>query len=107
MSERQSRKQLEGLVTSDKMEKTVVVEIVHRVVHPVYKKYVKRTVRYKAHDAENQCRVGLARTERLILSAWRPSAPVTVTLPARNSITRKVSTPAVISCGGMVTETNG
>ncbi len=68
MSERQSRKQMEGLVTSDKMEKTVVVEIVHRVVHPVYKKYVKRTVRYKAHDAENQCRVG----DRVRIQECRP-----------------------------------
>ncbi len=47
-----------GTVVSDKMEKTVVVAVENRFPHPIYKKTVSRTTRYKAHDAENSCRVG-------------------------------------------------
>ena len=53
-----SRKTRVGLVVSDKMDKTVVVAIADRVAHPLYKKIVKRTVRLKAHDEKNECRVG-------------------------------------------------
>jgi len=52
------RRVLQGVVTSDKMDKTVVVEVRHRVQHRTYKKYVSRRVRYKAHDAKNECGVG-------------------------------------------------
>ena len=45
-------------VVSDKMDKTVVVAIVDNVKHPLYKKIVKRTVRLKAHDENNACKVG-------------------------------------------------
>ncbi|MDY0058479.1 MAG: 30S ribosomal protein S17 [Myxococcota bacterium] len=55
---RGQRRQIEGVVTSDKMEKTVVVKIEHRILHPVYKKYVKRTVTYKAHNPENEAKLG-------------------------------------------------
>ncbi|MFE1744456.1 30S ribosomal protein S17 [Coleofasciculus sp. H7-2] len=47
-----------GLVVSDKMQKTVVVAIENRSPHPKYGKIVVRTKRYKAHDEENQCKVG-------------------------------------------------
>ena len=47
-----------GRVVSDKMDKTVVVAIVDNVKHPLYKKIVKRTVRLKAHDENNACKVG-------------------------------------------------
>ncbi|HCF27515.1 MAG TPA: 30S ribosomal protein S17 [Cyanobacteria bacterium UBA11049] len=47
-----------GLVVSDKMQKTVVVAVENRAPHPKYGKIVVRTRRYKAHDEENQCRVG-------------------------------------------------
>jgi len=47
-----------GIVTSDKMDKTVVVAIIDNVKHPLYKKIVKRTVRLKAHDENNACKVG-------------------------------------------------
>lgn len=47
-----------GVVVSDKMTKTVVVAIDRRVQHPVYKKYLKRTRRFKAHDEENNCKIG-------------------------------------------------
>lgn len=46
------------MVVSDKMDKTVVVAIIDNVKHPLYKKIVKRTVRLKAHDEKNECRVG-------------------------------------------------
>ena len=58
MAERNLRKTRVGVVVSDKMDKTVVVAIVDNVKHPLYKKIVKRTVRLKAHDEKNECRVG-------------------------------------------------
>ena len=47
-----------GTVVSDKMQKTVVVQIERLVRHPVYKRYVRRRKRFKVHDEENQCRIG-------------------------------------------------
>ena len=58
MSERNLRKTRTGTVISDKMDKTVVVAIEDNVRHPLYKKIVKRTVKLKAHDENNECRVG-------------------------------------------------
>ena len=52
------RRVLQGVVSSDKMNKTVVVEVRHRVLHRTYKKYISRRVRYKAHDERNDCHVG-------------------------------------------------
>lgn len=47
-----------GVVTSDKMDKTVVVAVERRFKHPVYKKYVVRHSRFKAHDPQNACKKG-------------------------------------------------
>ena len=58
MAERNLRKTRVGMVVSDKMDKPVVVAIIDNVKHPLYKKIVKRTVRLKAHDEKNECRVG-------------------------------------------------
>ena len=58
MAERNLRKTRVGQVVSDKMDKTVVVAIADHVKHPLYKKIVKRTVRLKAHDENNMCKVG-------------------------------------------------
>ena len=58
MAERNLRKTRVGMVVSDKMVKTVVVAFIDYVKHPLYKKIVKRTVRLKAHDEKNECRVG-------------------------------------------------
>lgn len=55
---RNFRKTRIGRVMSDKMDKTIVVAIEHRVKHPLYKKIVKRTYKLKAHDENNECRVG-------------------------------------------------
>ena len=58
MSERNLRRTLIGTVSSDKMDKTVVVKVETAVKHPMYKKIVKRTYKLKAHDEENVCKVG-------------------------------------------------
>lgn len=56
--ERNLRKTRVGLVTSDKMDKTIVVSVVDNVKHPLYGKIVKRTYKLKAHDENNECRIG-------------------------------------------------
>ncbi len=56
--ERNLRKELIGTVTSDKMDKTVVVSVETSVRHPIYKKIVRRTYKLKAHDEENACHMG-------------------------------------------------
>ena len=58
MEERALRKVRVGIVVSDKMDKTVVVAVRDNVKHPLYKKIVKRTVRFKAHDENNECGIG-------------------------------------------------
>ena len=56
--ERNDRKTREGLVVSNKMDKTVVVSVVEKYKHPLYKKTVSRTKRFKAHDENNECGIG-------------------------------------------------
>jgi small subunit ribosomal protein S17 len=56
--ERNLRKEKIGLVVSDKMDKTVVVEVAERSKHPLYKKTITKTNKFKAHDEENACGVG-------------------------------------------------
>ncbi len=56
--DRNLRKTRIGIVSSDKMDKTVVVTIKGKVKHPVYSKIVNHTVKYKAHDENNECHVG-------------------------------------------------
>ncbi len=68
MAERNLRKTRTGLVVSDKMDKTVVVAIIDNVKHPLYKKIIKRTVKLKAHDENNECRVG----DRVSVMETRP-----------------------------------
>lgn len=68
MSTQGNKKTLIGLVASDKMTKTVVVEVTRRVRHPVYHKYVQSRQRYKAHDELNDCKVG----DRVLIEECRP-----------------------------------
>jgi small subunit ribosomal protein S17 len=68
MSTQVNKKQLIGLVASDKMQKTVVVEVTRRMRHPVYSKYIKRRKRYHAHDEENSCKAG----DRVVIEECRP-----------------------------------
>ncbi len=56
--ERAERKVRIGEVVSDKMDKTIVVAIADRVKHPLYNKVVKRTIKFKAHDENNECGIG-------------------------------------------------
>ena len=58
MEERNLRKVRVGQVVSNKMDKTIVVAIKDNVKHPLYGKVIKRTIRLKAHDEENQCSIG-------------------------------------------------
>jgi small subunit ribosomal protein S17 len=67
-SERNTRKVVEGLVVSDKMDKTIVVEVEDRVKHPRYGKVMRRTSRLKAHDEANDCGVG----DRVQIMETRP-----------------------------------
>lgn len=55
---RKDKQVLQGVVVSDKMEKTIVVEIVMRKLHPVYKKYLTRSKKVKAHDETNDAKIG-------------------------------------------------
>ena len=68
METRGKRKELVGVVISDKMDKTVTVGIERTVVHPVYKKYIKRRSKYSAHDEQNACSIG----DRVMIIASRP-----------------------------------
>ena len=58
MSDRNTRKTEVGKVVSNKMDKTIVVAVEDSVKHPIYKKVVKRTVKLKAHDENNECSIG-------------------------------------------------
>jgi small subunit ribosomal protein S17 len=68
--DRGERKVREGLVVSDKMDKTVVVAVEDRFKHPMYGKVVRRTSRLKAHDEQNECGTG----DRVLLMETRPQS---------------------------------
>jgi small subunit ribosomal protein S17 len=69
-AQRNSRKVREGLVVSDKMDKTVVVNVEDRVKHALYGKVMRKTSRLKAHDEQNQCGTG----DRVLLMETRPQS---------------------------------
>ena len=66
--ERNLRKERVGLVTSDKMDKTVVVTVEQRATHPLYKKTITTSKKYKAHDENNECGIG----DRVLVMETRP-----------------------------------
>ncbi len=66
--ERNLRKTRTGTVVSDKMDKTIVVAVKDNVQHPLYKKIIKRTVKFKAHDEKNECGIG----DRVEIMETRP-----------------------------------
>ena len=70
--ERNLRKTRVGTVVSDKMDKTIVVAVKDNVQHPLYKKILKRTVKFKAHDENNECRIG----DRVMIMETRPLSKV-------------------------------
>ena len=58
MAEQSNKRTIKGVVISDKMDKTIVVKAVRLVKHPVFHKYVRKHVKYKAHDEKNECKAG-------------------------------------------------
>ncbi|HMH34509.1 MAG TPA: 30S ribosomal protein S17 [Puia sp.] len=58
MSERNLRKTRTGVVSSNKMDKTITVAVERKVKHPIYGKFVKKTTRFHAHDEKNECTIG-------------------------------------------------
>ncbi len=68
MSERGNRKTRTGVVVSDAMDKTVVVACQRQFAHPTYKKYIRRTTRFKAHDEKNDCKTG----DKVLIAETRP-----------------------------------
>lgn len=67
-TKRGQRKRMMGLIVSDKMDKTVTVVVSGKIMHPTYKKYVVRSEKYKAHDADNACKVG----DKVLIEETRP-----------------------------------
>jgi small subunit ribosomal protein S17 len=68
MGERGKQKTLTGVVFSDKMDKTVIVTVNRLVLHPVYKKYIRKRTKVKAHDEKNDCHAG----DKVLLIETRP-----------------------------------
>jgi small subunit ribosomal protein S17 len=68
METQRLKRTIVGTVVSDKMDKTVVIESIRFVTHPVYKKRIKKKARYKAHDKDNQCKVG----DKVLIVESRP-----------------------------------
>ena len=68
MVERGKRKTLVGVVSGDRMDKTVIVAVNRLVLHPVYKKYIRKKKKVKAHDERNECHVG----DKVLLTETRP-----------------------------------
>jgi small subunit ribosomal protein S17 len=65
---RRRRQQKTGVVVSNKMQKTVVVEVQRLVMHPLYHKYLRRRSRFMAHDEKSECKVG----DRVLIQECRP-----------------------------------
>jgi len=68
VTERSKRKERVGIVVSDKMDKTIVVQVERITRHPLYGKIVRRNKKYKAHDESNQCKIG----DRVRIMETRP-----------------------------------
>lgn len=66
--ERNNRKVITGTVVSDKMDKTIVVAVNNFVTHPLYKKQIKRTTKFKAHDEKNECNLG----DKVVIMETKP-----------------------------------
>jgi small subunit ribosomal protein S17 len=69
-SERGLRKTRVGVVVSNKMDKTIVIVVERRIQHPVFKKYMKQTRKFMAHDANNECDIG----DRVRIMETRPQS---------------------------------
>ncbi len=67
-TERGRRQVLAGTVVSDKMDKTVTIKVERTVMHPLYKRFMKKSQKYVAHDETNDCNIG----DRVVITACRP-----------------------------------
>jgi small subunit ribosomal protein S17 len=72
MKTRGMRRQVLGTIVSNKMDKTVVVQVERLVKHSLYKKYIRRSNRYMAHDGDNSCQIG----DRVLITESRPLSKV-------------------------------
>jgi small subunit ribosomal protein S17 len=88
---KKQRKIRTGVVISDKMDKTVVVEVSRTVLHPVYKKFVRRRKRFMAHDEDNRCRIG----DEVMIVETRPLSR------NKNWRVRKIVKEAALPGGGL------
>ena len=68
MAERGNKRVVAGIVVSNKMDKTIVVRAERLVKHPVFHKYIRRHVKYKAHDEKNECAIG----DKVLIAESRP-----------------------------------
>lgn len=68
MAERGNKRVITGVVVSNKMEKTIVIRAERLVKHPLFHKYVRRHVKYKAHDERNECNIG----DKVLIVESRP-----------------------------------
>ena len=68
MNTRGNKRQMTGTVVSDKMDKTVVVQVERLVKHPMYKKYIRRRAKFMAHDEANTCGIG----DKVVITESRP-----------------------------------
>jgi small subunit ribosomal protein S17 len=68
MKTRGMQRQVNGIIVSNKMEKTVVVQVERLVKHPLYKKYIRRRNKFMAHDKDNSCQIG----DRVEITESRP-----------------------------------
>jgi small subunit ribosomal protein S17 len=67
-AQREQRQTLTGVVVSDKMDKTVTVAVERTIMHRLYKRFVKRTAKFAAHDEQNECKIG----DRVVIVSSRP-----------------------------------
>jgi small subunit ribosomal protein S17 len=72
MKTRKMRRQVIGTIVSNKMDKSVVVQVERLVKHPLYKKYIRRRNKFMAHDQENTCQIG----DRVLITESRPLSKV-------------------------------
>lgn len=79
------KRMLWGVVTSDKQDKTVTVEVERRFTHPLFKKTVRRTKKYHAHDENNECKVG----DRVWIEETRPMSRTKTWIVKENETRKK------------------
>jgi small subunit ribosomal protein S17 len=68
MTDKSIKREMTGTITSDKMDKTVVVTVERLEKHPVFQKYIRRRSKFKAHDEKNECRLG----DKVLIQECRP-----------------------------------